>query len=334
MILKAALLAGAVAVVVGAVGAFVVLRVARRSLAAAAVVAPLVVVTGVAAGFVATARAMFINEQDSAVVIVVTVISLPIAVFFGWLIAQRVQALTRRSEQEAAEHERDRRVEEQRRELVAWMSHDLRTPLAGIRAMAEAIEDGYVPAGSDYPARIRAEADRMGDMLASLLALARLQSGTLALDRTDVDLADIVSDAVASTKVLAGRSGVSVTGSAVGSVTADVDPRELSRALSNLLTNAVTHTCEGGEIDVSLTAAADEARIAVRDTCGGIPHDQLERVFEPGWRGSRGRTPERGAGAGLGLAIARGIARAHGGDVTVTNVGSGCRFDLVVPRST
>ncbi|GAA2477662.1 HAMP domain-containing sensor histidine kinase [Terrabacter carboxydivorans] len=368
MIAEAALLAAVAAVAVGAVGALVVRALAVRSLVAAAVVAPVVVILSVAVGVVVTARAMFISDHDQAVTLVVTATSLPIAAVFGWLIARRVQELMRASAQEAAQRDRDRQVEQSRRELVAWVSHDLRTPLAGIRAMAEALEDGHAPADGSYPARIRSEADRMSDMVGGLLALSRLQSGTLRLDRAPVDIGDLVSDAVASARVLADRRGVQVTGSAPPrAVTASADVGELSRALSNLVTNALTHTPAGGTVDISLTAGRthsgrddvaagtgrsevdgpgprhengedggdDEsdrvARVTVADACGGIPEDELDRLFEPGWRGTRARTPAAGVGAGLGLAVARGIARAHGGDVTVANTGPGCRFELTLP---
>ncbi|GGN04712.1 two-component sensor histidine kinase [Terrabacter tumescens] len=366
MITEAALLAALAAVAVGAVGALVVRALAARSLVAAAVVAPLVVILSVAVGVVVTARAMFINDHDQAVVLVVTATSLPIAAVFGWLIARRVQELMRASAQETAQRDRDRQIEQSRRELVAWVSHDLRTPLAGIRAMAEALEDGHAPADGSYPARIRSEADRMSDMVGGLLALSRLQSGTLRLDRAPVDVGDLVSDAVASARVLADRRGVHVTGSAPPvAVTTSADVGELSRALANLVTNALTHTDAGGTVDISLatepapdchghkddehghsvgvvahgrdgsgTPAPDGtgvARIAVSDGCGGIPEDELDRLFEPGWRGTSARTPADGVGAGLGLAVARGIARAHGGDVTVANTGPGCRFELTLP---
>lgn len=329
---EAVLLAAAAAVVVGVLGALVVRAVATRSLAVAAVVAPVVVVLSVVVGILVTARAMFINEHDQAVVLAVTATSLPIAGLFGWLIGRRIQDLARRSASEAAERERDRQVEASRRELVAWMSHDLRTPLAGIRAMAEALEDGHAPDDGSYPRRMRVEVDRLSDMVGGLLALSRLQSGTLVLQRQPIDLGDLVSDAVASARVLASGRGVEVVGSAVLSVVAPVDAAELSRAIANLLTNAVTHTTPPGRVQVSLTTAGEYARVEVSDGCGGIPDWQVERLFEPGWRASEGRSPGAGVGAGLGLAVARGIARAHDGDVEVTpRSGDGCRFELVVP---
>ncbi|QIM21776.1 HAMP domain-containing histidine kinase [Phycicoccus sp. HDW14] len=330
--LAVVLLSAATAVVVGLLGAAVVAGQARRRLALAAVLAPVVVLVIVSAGVAAAAESMFISGHDHAVVLVVLATCLPIAAAFGWLIASRVQALVRRSVEEATERERDREVEAGRRELVAWVSHDLRTPLAGIRAMAEALGDGVAPPGSDYPARILAETDRMSDMVGGLLALSRLQSGSLVLDLGSVDLADLVSDAVASARPVAEQRGVTVAASAERSVVARVDAAELGRALGNLVANAVTHTPARGVVHVRLSAGPDGALVTVDDECGGIAPDQAQRVFEPGWRASRGRTPGSGVGAGLGLAVARGIARAHGGDVEVTPAhGAGCRFLLSVP---
>jgi signal transduction histidine kinase len=330
--LDVVLLAAVTAVVVGLLGAGVVAWQARHSLALAAVLAPVVVVVIVTAGVAAAAEGMFINEHDHRVVLVVLATCLPIAGLFGWLIAARVQEVVRRSVEEASQRERDREVEERRRELVAWVSHDLRTPLAGIRAMAEALGDGVAPPGSDYPARILAETDRMSAMVGGLLALSRLQSGSLVLDLGSVDLADLVSDAVASARPVAEQRGVTVAASAEGSVVARVDAAELGRALGNLVANAVSHTPARGVVHVRLSAGPDGALVTVDDECGGIAAEQAERVFEPGWRASRGRTPGSGVGAGLGLAVARGIARAHGGDVEVTPVhGPGCRFLLTVP---
>ncbi len=149
--LDAVLLAAGTAVVVGLLGAALVRWQAQTSLARAAVLTPVVVIVIVTAGIVATAQGMFISEHDHHVVLAVLATCLPIAGLFGWFIAGRVQEVVRRSVTEAAERERDREVEARRRELVAWMSHDLRTPLAGIRAMAEALGDGRGPRGLRLP---------------------------------------------------------------------------------------------------------------------------------------------------------------------------------------
>ncbi|HET8988947.1 MAG TPA: HAMP domain-containing sensor histidine kinase [Humibacillus sp.] len=331
MIAEAAALAAVTSVVVGVIGALLVRWTSSRSLALAAAIAPLVVLLSVAIGTMIAARAMFISDHDRQVMLIVTGTCLPVAAFFGWLIARQVQRRARRAAETAAELERDRRVEADRRELVAWLSHDLRTPLAGIRAMAEAMEDGVATVELHYPSRIRAEADRMAAMISQLLSLARLQSESVQLDRTEVDLRDLVSDALASARILADRKRIRVTGMGGDAVVARVDAHEVSRALDNLVANAVTHTPDGGEIGVDLRADHDGARVSVTDGCGGIPQGDLPHVFDTGWRGDSGRTPADDQGTGLGLTVARAIARAHGGDLTVANVTGGCRFELSLP---
>ncbi|MCU1536805.1 MAG: hypothetical protein JWP82_1156 [Humibacillus sp.] len=333
MIVEAATVAAATSVVVGAVGAVLVRWTSSRSLAVAAAVAPLVVLLSVAVGTLIASRAMFISDDDREVVLIVTATCVPIAAVFGWLIARQVQRRARASAETAAELERDRRLEADRRELVAWLSHDLRTPLAGIRAMAEALEDGVAPPEDTYPSRIRVQADRMAAMIAQLLSLARLQSESVQLDRTDVDLRDLVSDAAASTRILADRKRIHVVGRAGPAVVASVDAAEVSRALDNLVVNAVTHTVRGGTIELRLEADADGSVVRVTDACGGIDERDLPHVFDTGWRGDSGRTPGDDQGTGLGLTVARAIARAHGGDLTVANTAGGCCFELRLPQA-
>jgi signal transduction histidine kinase len=333
VIAEAAAVAALTSVVVGLVGALLVRWTSSRSLALAAALAPLVVLLSVAIGTAIAARAMFINDHDRQVVIIVIGTCLPVAALFGWLIARQVQERAREAAQTAAELERDRRVEADRRELVAWLSHDLRTPLAGIRAMAEAMEDGVDSAELHYPSRIRGEADRMAAMIGQLLSLARLQSESVQLHRTEVDLRDLVSAALASARILAEHKRIRVRGGAGETFVAHVDAHEVARALDNLVANAVTHSPDGSTIEVDLRPGHDAAVIAVTDGCGGIPDDDLPHVFDTGWRGDSGRTPGDHQGTGLGLNVARAIARAHGGDLNVANVTGGCRFDLTLPTA-
>ena len=222
-------------------------------------------------------------------------------------------------------------MEAQRRDLVAWASHDLRTPIAGIRAMAEAIEDGVAPREGAYPARIKAQADRMADMVNDLLALSRIQSGGLSLTLEQVSVADLVSDALATSAALAESSGVIVDGAADGPVLARVDARELGRVLDNLIANAIHATPRGGRVLVHATGSPTEVAIRVTDACGGIPADVRARMFEPWWRADDARNPRTG-GAGLGLAVVQGIVSAHGGTVSVADVSGGCAIEVVLPR--
>jgi signal transduction histidine kinase len=328
--LQTVALAAGTAAVVGAAGALLVVVTARRSIRAASVVTPLVVVASVAVGVLVSARAMFLSSHDLTAVLLVLAATTPVALGFGVVLARRVRVLDRRAADEAAARVRDREVEASRREMVAWVSHDLRSPLAGIRAMAESLEDGVVDEPGRYHARIRVEADRMAAMVDDLLMLSRIQAGALHLARDQVDVADLVSDAIASVKPVADEAGVHLQGSADGLVTVEVDAGQVSRALTNLVVNAVRHTPPDGTVALAARQERDSAVLTVRDHCGGIPDGDLAKLFEPGWRGSDARTPGR-AGAGLGLAIVQGVVEAHGGRVGVANVPGGCRFEVRLP---
>jgi signal transduction histidine kinase len=214
--------------------------------------------------------------------------------------------------------------------------------------MAEALEDGVAPDPARYHTLMRQAADRLAGMVDDLFELSRIHAGTLKLTLESVALADLVDGALAEGQPLAKARGIELSGLVTTPVTVRGDVRELSRALSNLVVNAIRHTPTDGTVrieasEVPPAADADPAagpaepqvRISVTDACGGIPEDDLDRVFDVAWRGTAARTPEAadpvGAGAGLGLAIVRGIAEAHSGGVTVDNVDGGCRFEMRLP---
>ena len=234
-------------------------------------------------------------------------------------------------------HERERSLESARRELVAWVSHDLRTPLAGMRAMAEALEDGVVAdpeTVSRYHRQIRLEVDRLSGMVDDLFELSRIHAGTLRLSRRRIGLSDLIADALAGVEQLARVKGVRLAGEADVAVPVQADAGELSRALGNLVVNAIRHTPEDGTVWVRAAVEEGVACLSVADCCGGIPADDLPRVFDVAFRGETARTPSAdGAGAGLGLAIARGIVEAHQGVIDVVNAGPGCRFEIRLPLS-
>jgi len=332
--LNAVVLSAGSAAIVGALGFIAVAALARRSLSWAAVIAPIVVVLAVATGVIISGRAMHLSAEDSTLVLLILLAATPVAIAFGVMIARQVHDLDRREADHEAMRQRDQEIEQSRRDMVAWVSHDLRTPLAGLRAMAEALEDGVVDDPSRYHRRMRTEVDRMSLMVDDLLALSQLQSGALRMAFERVSLADLVSDTLASTDPLARSRGVHLTGSADGPVSAEIDSREMSRALTNLVVNAVRHTPADGTVVVQAAFTDNEAVLSVTDECGGIDEHDLARVFEAGWRGTPARTPDTsdtGAGAGLGLAIARGVVEAHGGRIDVRNVTGGCRFEVHIP---
>lgn len=232
---------------------------------------------------------------------------------------------------------RARAVDESRRELVAFMSHDLRTPMAGLRALAEGLEDGVVDPATGLR-QIRQTVERMNGLVTDLFEVSRLQSEarTQPARRRLVSLVEVSLDVVGELAAHAERHRVRLvlrTGDADRlAVLGDAD--ELTRALTNLVGNAVRHTAPGGEVVVEAVRREDgRVAVAVTDGCGGIGEADLPRVFDLGWRADPGRS-QQGAGAGLGLAIARGVAEAHDGSIGVVNVPGGCRFALVLPART
>jgi signal transduction histidine kinase len=233
-----------------------------------------------------------------------------------------------------ASRTREKALEQSRRELVAFMSHDLRTPLAGLRALAEGVEDGVV---DDVPAamiRIRSTVDRLSLLVNDLFELSRVTGGGHQRPRRLVSLAEVAMDVLTEASDHARSRGVQLLYDLPEPddrlpVLGDAD--ELIRALTNLVANAVRHTQPGGAVRLVGNRGSDgQIRIAVVDGCGGIPDADLAHVFEVGWRGSPARTPDDG-GAGLGLAIARGVVESHEGSILVQNIDGGCCFELALP---
>ncbi|EGG47430.1 MULTISPECIES: sensor histidine kinase [Streptomyces] len=361
LIMLFAFLGAAAAGLLG-LGALWLLR--RRSLTLSVAVVAAVAVGAMLAGTLAVAQAMFLSAHDLSVVTTVVamaaVVSLGTALLLGrWVVARsRELALAARSfgdggdfaaptspgTAELAEvsrelaatsarlarsRERERALESSRRELVAWISHDLRTPLAGLRAMAEALEDGVVADPDRYLRRIRTEVERLNGMVGDLFELSRIHAGTLALSPSRMSVYDLVGDALAGADPLAREHGVRLVGDRIEAVPVEVDGKEMSRVLGNLLVNAIRRTPADGTVAVAAERSEDGVVLSVTDACGGIPEEELPRVFDTGWRGTDARTPP--AGAGLGLAIVRGIVEAHRGRAEVRNVSGGCRFEVTLP---
>jgi signal transduction histidine kinase len=352
---------------VGLAGMGIIRLLRRASLRLSIQASAAVPVLAIVAGTLGTAEAMFLSQHDLGVVVMVCIIAGIVASAFSWLLGRQVTSgsaavrqaarslgdeaaqfrpppqplaaefaalsreLTDTSAKLATSRARERALEQSRRQLVAWVSHDLRTPLAGLRAMAEALEDGLAADPPRYHKQMRAEAERLATMVDDLFELSRIQSGNLQLSADQIALDDLVSDVLASTEPLARERGVRLDGRASGHLTVRADPRELSRALTNLLANAIRHTPPGGSVHIEARPEAREALLAVADGCGGIPEADLPRVFDLAWRGTDARSPAPGSGAGLGLAIVRGVAEAHRGSVRVVNTGTGCRFEMRLP---
>ncbi|MFE2642645.1 sensor histidine kinase [Streptomyces nigra] len=350
----------------GLLGALVLLLIRRRSLALHLGVVVAVAITAMFAGTLAVAQAMFLSAHDlevvTTVVAMAAIVSLATALLLGRWVAARsrdltlatrafgegggftspdgpaaaeLSALSRELEATsvklAESRERERVLESSRRELVAWISHDLRTPLAGLRAMSEALEDGVATDPDRYLKQIRTEVERLNGMVGDLFELSRIHAGTLALSPSRMSLYDLVGDALAGADPLAREHGVRLVGGRVEPVPVEVDGKEMSRVLGNLLVNAIRRTPADGTVAVAAERSPDGVVLTVTDGCGGIPDEDLPRVFDTGWRGTHARTPP--AGAGLGLAIVRGIVEAHQGRTTVRNIPGGCCFEVVLPAS-
>ncbi|MCI3274878.1 sensor histidine kinase KdpD [Streptomyces cylindrosporus] len=358
-----AFLGAAAAGLLGA-GTLWVLR--RRSLTTSLTVVAAVAVTAMLAGTLAVAQAMFLSGHDLSVVTTVVamaaVVSLATALLLGrWVVARsrelaraarsfgdggaftapdgpttaELDALSRElaatSAKLAESRDRERALETSRRELVAWISHDLRTPLAGLRAMSEALEDGVATDPDRYLRQIRTEVERLNAMVGDLFELSRIHAGTLTLTLSRMSLYDLIGDALAGADALAREHGVRLVGGEVEPLPVEVDGKEMSRVLGNLLVNAIRRTPADGTVAVAAERSADGVVVSVTDGCGGIPDEDLPRVFDTGWRGTDARTPP--AGAGLGLAIVRGIVEAHRGRASVRNIPGGCRFEVTLPTA-
>jgi signal transduction histidine kinase len=305
-----------------------------RSVTAHIVVILLVTVLSVLAGIIGAAMRMFISDHDLHVLLIVVGTAATVSLAVGLWSGRR---LARASMWAAEARERERAAESRRRELVAWVSHDLRTPLAGLRAMAEALADGVVSdpeTVAEYHGRISAETDRMAALVDDLFELSRINAGALRLSLADVPLGDVVSDAIASAAPLAAAEHISIVAepSAGWPVVRGSVP-ELSRVVDNLIRNAIRYTPPDGTVTVTGGQDAGGGWLAVSDTCGGIAEADLPRVFDVAFRGAPARTPEKDAGGGLGLAIVRGLVEAHQGAVDVGNVGDGCRFVVRLPTA-
>ncbi len=326
------LIALACSLAVAAPGALWLRARRHRSVTTHVAVLLAVAVLSVVAGVVGTALAMFISPHDLTVLLTVIVVagavSLGMALWLG-------RGLAARSMWAAEARERERRLEASRRELVAWVSHDLRTPLAGLRAMAEALEDRVVSdpeTVAEYHRLIRVETDRMAGLVDDLFELSRINAGALRLSLSAVPLAELVSDAIASAEPLAAAKRIQLVAADAGWPVVRGSEPELSRVLANLLRNAIRHTPSDGTVTVTGGSDGTLAWFSVTDACGGIPEPDLPRVFDVAFRGESARTPRpAGGGGGLGLAIVRGLVEAHAGKVAVSNVNSGCRFLVQLP---
>ncbi len=319
-----------------------------------------------------SAQLMFASEHDLLLAIVLLVFAGGIATILGYFLSstvtERIHLLKEAAEQLAqgdlqtrvpvngrdevstlsatfnqmaeqlqAADRKQREIEDLRRDLVAWASHDLQTPLTSMRAVLEALSDGVVDEPETvkrYLATAQRDVMSLSALIDDLFQMSQLDAGGFPLQRLQASLSDLVSDTLESFSQLAKQQEISLE----GLVDSDVDPvfmdtQAIGRVLNNLITNAIRHTPARGRVSVWVRRTAQGVQVTVSDTGEGIRLQDLPHIFERFYRGDAARSRHRGTGgAGLGLAIARGIVQAHEGDIRVeSELGKGTQFTFHLP---
>ncbi|MFN2236042.1 MAG: sensor histidine kinase [Anaerolineales bacterium] len=322
-----------------------------------------------------TAKLMFINQHDLILATILLIFAGGISIAFGYFISNSIthdlQILvfgakeiskgdfaTRVSvsgEDEVAQlalafnqmaarlentAETERALDEARRNLVAWASHDLRTPLASLKVMLDAMAEGIVndPETIErYLKQSQNEVSQMSILLDDLFELAQLDAGYLDLEFQRISLSDLISDTLEGFSAKAKAKSISLQ----GSITDEVDPiwaapDKISRILDNLVSNALRYTPSGGNIFIEARLNDDQVLIEVRDSGSGITPKDLPHVFDRFYRGEKSRTrneKNQSGGIGLGLSIVKGLIKAHGGEIGVNSeLGSGTTFWFTLPK--
>jgi len=227
--------------------------------------------------------------------------------------------------------ESERNADRVRRDLVTAVSHDLRTPLAGLRAMVEAIDDGVVDDRAslrNYVGEMKRSVQSLSELVDDLFELVQLEVEAIAAETRRARLDAVVAAALDACRGDALGKGLQVEMKLGEAARHPCSPR-LTRVLQNLLQNAIRHTPADGTVRVEARIHGNQLEIVVVDDGDGIPTAEMSRVFEPFWRGDAARaTP----GAGLGLALAKSITEALGGDIEVQSpAGGGARFAVLLP---
>jgi signal transduction histidine kinase len=317
-----------------------------------------------------SARLMFASEHDLALSVVLLIFAGGMAMVMGYILSttviERVRSLksgaealrrgelqtrvpvigqdeiatlsrtfNEMAEQLDAANRKQQELERLRADLIAWVSHDLQTPLASIRAILEALADGVVEdpeAVQRYLMTAQRDVRSLSALIDDLFQMAQLDAGGIVLDLNPASLTDLISDTLESFSALAARQKVQLSGRIESGVDpVRMDTMRIGRVLNNLLANALRHTPAGGRVEVVARRSGAGAAVTVVDSGEGIPAEDLPEVFKRFYRGEKSRSKATG-GAGLGLAIARGIVRAHQGDLTVeSQAGQGSRFTFVLP---
>ena len=227
---------------------------------------------------------------------------------------------------------RERAIDLQRRDLISAVSHDLRTPLASLRAMAEAIDEGVVddpPTLRRYVNEMRGAVDSLVSLVDDLFELAQVDAGAIEVETRRATIAEVVEAALAACDGQASEKRLRIEARIAEAAESPCSPR-LTRVVQNLLQNAITHTPTDGTVWVEAHRRRGSVRLTVEDGGSGIPPEAAERVFQPFWRGDAARS---GDGAGLGLALAKRIVESLGGRIEIDPVtAGGARFAVELPE--
>jgi two-component system phosphate regulon sensor histidine kinase PhoR len=232
---------------------------------------------------------------------------------------------------------RERDLQMARKELVSAVSHDLRTPLASLRAMMESINDGVVKDPETMQRYVRislTEVEHLGQLINDLFDLAQIDSGVLELHIEEASLQDLISDTLESMSAQAEAHHLSLSGTMNQELShVEMDTPRVQRVLYNLVQNAIRHTPPDGTIQIRTQELGSEVQVEVNDSGEGIAQDELPLVFDWSYRTDSSRSRASG-GVGLGLSIAKGIVEAHGGRIWAESVlGKGTRFMFTLPKS-
>jgi signal transduction histidine kinase len=232
------------------------------------------------------------------------------------------------------EAERDA-AERARRNLVAAVSHDLRTPLTSLRLLAEAVEDELVDPDTrrSYLEQMSVHIRSLSALIEDLFELSRLEAGEIQWSMQKVRLDELVEETVDAMRPQAAARRVEVQAAVRdGLVRAEANPEKLQRVLFNLIQNAIRHTPPDGSVTVAAESNGRQVEVEVADTGEGLPAEERERAFEPFYRGGPGKA-RSGEGSGLGLTICRAIVEAHGGEIWFADSREGTRVRFTLPRA-
>jgi two-component system phosphate regulon sensor histidine kinase PhoR len=226
-----------------------------------------------------------------------------------------------------------RKLETVRRDFIANLSHELRTPIASLKALGETLHEGAIDQPSvarDFVGKMNVEVDRLAQMVQEMGELSRIESGEAPLQKVPVKVADVAARAAERLKSQADRAGLQIKlDIASGLPSVSADEARIEQVLVNLIHNAIKFTPPGGRVNISAKAEGDKLIVSVSDTGVGISEDDLPRVFERFYKADRARG---GGGTGLGLAIAKHVVEAHGGKIWVESVeGRGSTFSFTIP---